>query len=580
MGDITAIASIICGIVTLLIAVNQFSATYFHVAYLLTLAFLSVHLVISTVFEKNRFAMVTAVTVMVCFGLLSAATVPYPIIVDPDVNFGLQNVNRILSTGTVPIGQGTGYANDYSYFPGLEILVSTVSLVSHIPQVVLLKYGGSFVSAITVLFLYCAYSVVLSTSLTAQRQVCGLAAALAALTPWFVVFDAFMNHQTLALVFLGMALFAWSKRRDRRWIVVALFGIASLAITHVTTSYVLIFLLLVLGVTALLFGKKTWEGLPNLTNVMGAITVVVLVAWSIFLAINYLPVILSYFGDITNELVFPKLTLAPVLSKGVKPFWVVALTYVGFATYFFLAFGMLVRGLLRRSVQERTTVWLALAGFIIFEVFLVPFLAGLSVAADLMGRGLIYFYFFTAPLVAQFLGWRLIGVVGRSLTFRVSRRTVLAVALIFIILVPSVYYGVPPSYYDRSSPIVFNDDSRLSLGEWQAVAYFAKDRVPDPVVWGVRLAFEYVDSLGVKEVDPISIPVGGTLFGWAQQHPGVLVFLRLSMTSTDESGYSNQMKTYIQNWLDPYVSENDLLSTLNHANVLYSSGDVVILENP
>jgi hypothetical protein len=568
MGDISAAASIIGGIVTLLIAVYQFSATYFHVAYLLTLAFLSVHLVISTMFEKNRFAMVTAITVMVCFGLLSVVKLPYPIL-EVDVNFELQNVNHILSAGVAQMGQGTGYASEYSYFPGLEILVSIVSLVSHIPQVVLLKYGGSFVSAITVLFLYCAYSTIQSTGLVAQRQVCGLAAALAALTPWFVAFDAFMNHPTLALVFLGMALFAWSQPRRIKWTLVALLGVTGVAITNVTTSYVLISLLLVMGVTALLFGKKNLgAGLPNLTNITGAITVVVLVAWSIFLAINYLPVILSYFGSITNELFSPRPTLAPVsvsLSKGVKPLWVVALTYVGFATYFVLTFGMLVRGMLRKNAQNRTTVWLAFSGLLIFGGFVAPFLAGVTVGIDLMGRGLMYFYFFTALLVAQFLGWQLIGAVHKSATFRFSKRTVLAVGLIFIILVPSVYYGVPPSTYDRSSPIVFNDDSRLSLGEWQVVAGFSRDRVSDNVVWGVRLAFEYVDALGGKQVWLVSVPVGSTLFGWFQQRPRQLVFLRLSMTHTGDA---------------EYVSEIDLLSTLNHANILYSSGDVVILEYP
>jgi len=564
--DISAVTSIICGIVTLQIAVNQFSATYFHVAYLLTLAFLSVHLFISAVLKKKRFAMVTAVTVMVCFQLLIAVSVPYPIIDSTDVKFELQNVNRILSTGALQWGQGTGFASDYSYYPGIEIIVSVISLVSRIPQVALLKYGGSFVCVITVMFLYCTYSLVHCTSLVPQGQVCGLAAALAALSPWFVSFDAFMVHQTLALVFLGMVLLSWSKHRDIGWILVALLGMAGLAITHAFTSYVFISLLLVLGATAWMYGKNTSTGLPNLTNIVGTAAVVLVAAWAIFAAINYFPNIAGYVRAIVDaELLSPELTLTPVLPTGSKPMWVVALTYVGFAAYFLLAFGTFLRRILRRNAQERTTMWLALPGFLFFGALLAPYLAGLSAGETLMGRGLIYLYFFTAPLVAQFLGWQLTGVVPRSLTFRFSRRTVLTVGLIFVILVPSVYYAVSAGIYDRSSPIISNTDSRLSSGEWQVVADFSRERISAHVVYGVRLTFDYAGALSVKEVEILSVPVGGTLHEWVQQHPGVFVFLRVSITRTPDLGN---------------VSENDLLSTLDHANIIYSSGDVVVIKNP
>jgi len=567
IGDVSAVTSVIFGLLALLIAVNQFSAMYFHVTYLLTLAFVSVHLVVSTVLGKNRLAVLTAVILMVCFGMLTTGTasVPYPIIASTDTGFELQNVNRILSTGMVQWGQGTGYGADYSYFPGMEILVALVALVSRIPQVALLKYGGSFVCVIPVLFLYGFYSSVCSSGLVAKRQFCGLAAALAALSPWFIAFDAGFVHQTVALVFLGMVLLSWSEPRGGGWILVALFGVAGIAITHAFTSYVLISLLLVLGATAWMYGKSTSTGLPNLTNIGGTIAVVVVAVWSVFVAFNYLPEVTSYIAAATDYLISPKLTLSPVTPSGSKPLWIVALTYVGFATYFFLAFGTFLRRMLRRNAQERTTVWLALPGFLFFGALLAPYLAGLTDGVSLLGRGLIYLYFFTAPLVAQFLGRRLIGVVHEGLTFRFSRRTVLAVGLIFVILAPSVYYGVYIGYYDRSSPMVSKIDIRLSPGEWQAVADLSRVRISAHVVYGVRLAFDYVGAIGLKEVYIISVPVGGTLFEWVQQHPNVLIFLRMSIVRTPDFGY---------------VSENDLLSTLNHANVLYSSGDVVILENP
>ncbi len=78
----------------------------------------------------------------------------------------------MLSTGMVHLGQGTGFAKDYSYFPGLEIIVSVLSMISLIPQVALLKYAGSLLSIVTVMFLLFFYSRVLG------RQADGLAERL------------------------------------------------------------------------------------------------------------------------------------------------------------------------------------------------------------------------------------------------------------------------------------------------------------------------------------------------------------------------------------------------------------------
>jgi hypothetical protein len=557
MGTISASSSVILALVALLSVLNQVSVTYFHVAYLLTLAFLSVHLTISAISGKNRLALVTAVSIMVILGLLAAVSVPYPIIASTDENFELQNVNRMLSTGVVAWGQGTGFASAYSYFPGLEVLVSIVSLVSMIPQVVLMKYAGSFVCIVSVMLLFCFYSGAFG------RQLGGVAAALAALSPSLVAFYAYMVHGALAFVFLGTVLLSLTKRGNRAWFFVVLLSVASMVITHAFTSYMLAVLLLLLGGMAWFSGKKASGTLPNLTSVTAALTIVATGAWSILVALAYLPNIFGFLAAITDSLAAPKPTLAPVSPSGSKPLWVVSLTYVGLVTYFSFAFGMFIWGLLRKNGKDRLETWLAFSGFLIFGALLIPYLVGLSNGSSIFQRGFEYLYFLTAPLVAQFLVRPLTGLVHSGSKLRFSGRAALAAGLIFIMLVPVIYYGIPPGIYDRSSPTMFAGDTRLSLGEWQTVASFSQDRVPAHLVYGVSLTQDYVGALGVKEVAILGVPVGGTLLQWVQQHPGAFIFLRVSIINTPDFGY---------------VSENDLQSTFDHVNLLYSSGDVVVVE--
>ena len=560
IGTYTAISSIISSLLLLLYlnVADQASVVYFHLVYLLTLGFLSAHLAISAILGKSRLAVLTTVSVMVCLGLLSTAAAPYPIISSTDVKFELQNVNVILSMGVVPWGQGTGFAPDYTYFPGLEIIVSVLSLVSLIPPVVLMKYAGSFLGIITIMLFLRVYS------RACGQQACGLAAALAALSPWFVAFDAFMVHQTLALLFLGMILLSLGEPKRREWMFVALLGTGTIAITHAFTSILLIFSLVLLAATDWLHSRrKTSAALPNLTGITTLAATLVVVSWDFFAGVAYWPDVFAFLRAATDSLFAPELilrTLAISQSTGIKPFWVFVLTAVGLATYFSIAFGMFVRAMLRRNARNRSEVPLALAGFLISGGLLVPYLAGLSVSPDLQGRAFIYLYFLTAPLVARFLVGRLAGVTHIRLGFRLSRGAILTAGLILVILVPVMYYGVSPGIYDRSSPIVFPGDIRLSLGEWQAAACFSREKISVSVVYGVILARDFVGALGGKEV--YFAPRDGTLLEWIQQHPRELLFLRVSIIHTPDFAH---------------VSKNDLLSTFDHSDVLYSSGDVVIL---
>jgi hypothetical protein len=546
---------------------DQVSVTYFHLIYLIMLSCLSVHLALSTVLGKPRLGLLTAISVMVCFGIFATAASPYPIIAGTDPKFSLQNVNAILSTGRVPWGQGTGFAYDYSFFPGLEVLASVLSLVSNIPEVVLMKYAGSFLSIVTVLIFLGVYSLICG------REAGAFAAVLAALSPWFIVFDSGMVHQTLALPFVGIVLLALCEPRRRKWVFVMLLGVVGVAITHAFTSYVFLFLLLLLAATGWKSGKRMLANLPNLTKTAVLLTIVVVSFWTCFVAIAYLPSqVFSYVRAVSDALFSPEFTWQTVAQSqstvATKPFWVFALTAVGLAAYFFIALGTSLLVILRRKSWDRTGVRFALGGFVIFGLLLIPYLAGLRVSSDLQGRALIYLYFLTAPLVSGFVVKRISETISGRVIFRLLK-SIMVVALIFIIIAPFVYYGMPPSVYDRSSPMVLSSDFRLNVGEWQAAAEFSRVRISVHEVYGISLARDFIGALGGKDV--LYMADASTLLDWAQSNPGQLIFLRLSINRDPEPVIGTIKGAY-------YISNDDLMSTVQQVNILYCSGDVLILE--
>ncbi len=381
-------------------AVGQVSVAYFHIAYLLSLGCLSIHLVDSMISRRGtRLSILTAIWVMVCFRLLTTTSVPYPIIADTDSNYELQNVNAILSSGGIPWGQGTGFAFGYSYFPGLEIIVSMFSTVSLIPATALVKYMGSFLGIFTIALFLRFY---LRTDENHQGQGNGplLAAVFAAFSPWFIAFDTLMNHEAVAFVLLGMLLLSLSEKRRGAWVTIAVLATIVIVITHAFTSYVVLFLLLLLFARRYTFGRETSNDLPNLGPFVVTLAITIIFAWAIFTAISYIPDMLGYVSAVTEVLLFPKLNLITVSPSGTKPMWVVALTYAGFATYLLIAISSFYQTLHDKGSRKLKS-WLAFGGFLIAGLLITPYLADLPVdTATLMGRGITYLYFLTAPSCA------------------------------------------------------------------------------------------------------------------------------------------------------------------------------------
>ncbi len=160
--------------------------------------------------------------------------------------------------------------------------------------------------------------------------------------------------RTIALVFIGMTFFSLSKPVDKKWMFVALLGMAVAVVTHPFTSYVGALLLLLLMATAWHSRREISAVLPNLTGVFTYVTIIVLFSWSFVIGVAYLPSILDFLRAIAQSLLAPEATTSGVAtsqSTGTKPFWVFALTAAGLATYFFTALGIFVQ---TQAAQEHS----------------------------------------------------------------------------------------------------------------------------------------------------------------------------------------------------------------------------------
>ena len=96
----------------------------------------------------------------------------------------------------------------------MEIIVSVVSLVSRLRQVALLKYAGSFLGILTVLFFLRVYCY---TSEKRERGIHVVGVAFAALSPWFIAFDSYLVHQTVGFLLLAALLLALVSNANKSW---------------------------------------------------------------------------------------------------------------------------------------------------------------------------------------------------------------------------------------------------------------------------------------------------------------------------------------------------------------------------
>jgi uncharacterized membrane protein len=355
--------------------------------------------------------------------------------------------------------------------------------------------------------------------------------------------------------------------RNESFKIISWLGLLAIVVSHVTTLFVFLFTLVVIYALSKLT-KRSNRPLQDLASGRTILIFTILIlAWGGFEAYFLFQQIIGIFQEISASILQPASTLAPHVSgvprpiqiTGLKPVWEVIVMTAGLFTFGAITLSRVAMGLVKRQLSSELIF--SITGLVVFSVFLAPYLLGFRGSADLYPRGLTYLYFFAAPIVGEFL----VKLRGQHWLPRMRSSMIschlLVVLLLLLMFLPAVYYGVSPGMYDRNSPIV-PSDVRLSSEEWQAMANFATIRVNVQYVFGVSKAQDFVGGLAAKTVYSIDLNQA-SLGSYIRAHPRALFFLRTSIDRISE--YS------------PPVTAVDVQAMYATTNILYSSGDVIIV---
>jgi hypothetical protein len=140
----------------------------------------------------------------------------------------------------------------------------------------------------------------------------------------------------------------------------------------------------------------------------------------------------------------------------------------------------------------------------------------------------------------------------------------MGICLILIIVLGGVYTAYPRSAIDNSAPKDV-EDARFPLFQWQTAGYFVLGRVGGNVLWGDKIAFNYVGGYGERDVNIFDNSLNLTLSEWMSTVPltGDIVILRQTMATVPYASYQATSQGF-----------HEILVT---HNVIYSSGEVVML---
>jgi hypothetical protein len=183
-------------------------------------------------------------------------------------------------------------------YPGLEEATSALISVTGLPV-----FAAGLIIAGTAHLLFICLLYLIYHCFSRSHRIAGIAILIYSSTPTLNSFDSMFVYETLALVFLGLAvLAAWRtataqlSEERARWFVLAVLAIFATVITHHVTSYMLVGSLLVVTVASRLTKAYNTARVANALTIISAAAVA---CWVKFIA----PATLSYFSGTVNGIV-------------------------------------------------------------------------------------------------------------------------------------------------------------------------------------------------------------------------------------------------------------------------------------
>lgn len=215
----------------------------------------------------------------------------------------------------------------------------------------------------------------------------------------------------------------------------------------------------------------------------------------------------------------------------------------------------------KRYSDFKSLLPLAAAGAFIFIVGFAVYTI-YTEATDLLQRAFIYVYFSAAPLSVFCIQS------VTSLLRRKTHRTILCILLIALMATSAVYYNYPRFLYDNTSPTAV-EDVRFPLTEWKSAGSFSLNHISESTtLWGDKIAFSFVGGYGDKEVYIFPKSQDRTLVEWLSTivSRDTIIILRKSMITTPYLNYN--------------VSQESWHTILGKSNIVYASGEVVMVAQP
>jgi len=378
----------------------------------------------------------------------------------------------------------------------------------------------------------------------------------------FELLQATTIHFTLAFVFFSLAMYGLTKPGPM-WRLLVILSAVAVVSTHEFTGIVstAFFAFATFGIVILArsIGFKRGQ-IESAVMRMPALMVTLTFAWLAFVAFPFFGSAVALVGFILATLLSGTARVVLPLGSNVPNSWEQVLGDVSVLTFTSIcAFGFVAILVRREKTEYRQFLPYALSSTIIFFVGFVSYLR-FHQSTDLLLRGFLYVYFFSAP-VALFA--------VRKVSFGRQNpnvlRQALGICLILIIVLGGLYTLYPRSTIDNSAPWNI-EDVRFPLFQWRAAGYFVNGHVLENTLWGDKIAFDFVGGYGYREVDIPSNNLNTTFSEWLSTVPssGDIIILRQSIPNVQYASYQ--------------VTSPQLHAIIDTRNVIYSSGEVVMVE--
>jgi hypothetical protein len=414
----------------------------------------------------------------------------------PDSLYVHQLTMKIMSSGSIPPSSGlSGFAVNYVQFPGLEIWISSFSQISAIGNGIVSVFAAPFIATLGVLMLILVFKKVIGPL---------FAVASGLLASTFNEFGTNLVHGTLGLAFFGLLVFGILRGRKLPYILLTLVSVAAITISHDFTPVQVLLVLVFAWLFEIFSGGRRTSSIGISVLVLS----VSYLAWVLF----YEGTAFTVFSAILSTLVtswFSSLQ-STQLSLTAPPtivYFPRMVSLVGLGGFLFLiAVGYCLFFLKRTEKTFRLIFPLCFGASAYFVIGSLPFTMSTEFGGygnTVFPRSVEFLYLVGAPvavMVLDRLSGRILEIRSLVSVKRISLKRVLSATLLLsIILIPTFFFFVEPSYYDMNAPLVSND-LRQPLTEWQTAGEWVNAHPPQTPVYGDSLGSTFIGAFGDQNV--------------------------------------------------------------------------------